>query len=220
MSLNSRLKQVSEKLNLLQPIWQQERNLRTSYIEEDEVFVHQPVPSSQLDDIESRHGINFPEAYRAFLEQIGDIVVGPGLGMEPLEKSIYQHSSESFPLDRPFLGELSIEHQSLPESEKRESYLSLGKQWDKIPKEHGVLLIADYGCAIYAMLVLNGPMIGQIWMQQGEVSYYGPYGGYEGFDDERYTFEGITNTPSEYYFLEWYEFWLDVQIREWVDLEE
>jgi hypothetical protein len=53
------------------------------------------------------------------------------------------------------------------------------KQWEPIPKEDRVLAISDYGCAIYGVLILNGPYCGKVWIQRGDTASYGPFGGAE-----------------------------------------
>ena len=73
---------------------------------------------------------------------------------------------------------------------------------------------APYGCAIDGVLVLNGPFCGRVWFVTGDAAYYGPFGGAELLHDEEAgdSWEP-TETPKDYSFFEWYESWLDGQLK-------
>ncbi len=91
---------------------------------------------------------------------------------------------------------------------------SLLEEWERIPKDNGVLWISDYGCAMYGVLVLNGPYRGQVWFLTGDAAYYGPFGGSEALHDESAAANWTpTEEPREYSFFEWYESWLDVKLK-------
>ena len=84
--------------------------------------------------------------------------------------------------------------------------------WNRIPINDGVLLICDYGCAIYAVLVLNGPYSGQVWLRIDDQVYYGPFGGSEILHEESASLEW-SECPREYTFFEWYESWLNMRLK-------
>ena len=74
--------------------------------------------------------------------------------------------------------------------------------------------ICDYGCALYGKLILTGPYRGRVWNLSGDAAYYGPFGGAEGLHDEFAPCEDEpTDDPRDYTFLEWYESWLDGQLK-------
>ncbi len=164
---------------------------------------------ASIAEFEREHRICLPDEYRSFLATFGDTTVGPSLDFRKLADAVTPHSSKPFPLTAPFLGGCSPDHLAIPKSEQWEDLKGLMSEWDAIPKGYGVLNIANYGCALYAVLVINGPNAGRVWMLSGDAAYYGPFGGSELLHDE-FSMEWIpTDTPKEYSFFEWYEHWLD-----------
>jgi hypothetical protein len=86
--------------------------------------------------------------------------------------------------------------------------------WKSLPKEDGVLALSDYGCAIYGVLILNGPYRDKVWIQSGDAAYYGSFGGSEPLHNESWPPDWEASAhPREYSYLEWYESWLNVRLK-------
>jgi hypothetical protein len=174
-----------------------------------------PSSEEQIRQVEREYGLVLPQEYRAFLLHFGDTGTGPGNAFSRLNEALTPNSREPFPLAGPFLGCASPRHHRLPQSERSEDYGRLLRDWERIPLDHGVLKLSDYGCAIYVVLILNGTFRGKVWMISGDAAYYGPFGGAEALHDEG-AGEGEwepTEAPKDYPFLEWFESWVDGQLK-------
>jgi hypothetical protein len=174
-----------------------------------------PLSEEQVGRIECEYGLVLPQEYRAFLLRFGDIGTGPGNAFSRLNEALTPNSREPFPLAGPFLGCASPRHHRLPVSQRTEDYGRLLREWERIPLDHGVLKLSGYGCAIYGVLILNGTFRGKVWIISGDAAYYGPFGGAEALHDEE-AGSGEwepTEAPKDYPFLEWYESWVDGQIK-------
>jgi hypothetical protein len=173
-----------------------------------------PLPEEQVQQVEREYRLVLPQEYRAFLLRFGDTGTGPGNAFFRLRERLTLDSGEPFPLARPCLGCESPAHQRLPKAQQGKDALRLSHEWDQIPLDHGVLKLCDYGCAMYGVLILNGPFCGRVWFISGDAAYYGPFGGAEALHDE-----GAgdcwqpTETPKDYSFFEWYESWLDGKLK-------
>lgn len=213
--MTTNLALIKEKLKQLAQAWEQDRTLVGCEIAPGQVIeVNRPLSAEQIEQLESAHQVSFPSEYRDFLRQIGDISIGPGQSYIRPGDGLSEASSRPFPLDKPFLGQCSPERSQLPEVEKWNGYHELTRQWDTIHHEDGVQAIADYGCAIRAMLILDGPFTGRVWLLSGDAAYYGPFGGWEALHEGTSPDEKPTCIPRDYSFLEWYLHWLDSQLSE------
>jgi SMI1 / KNR4 family (SUKH-1) len=173
----------------------------------------EPMPDLEVRQVEAEAGVSLPPDYRAFLLRFGDGDVGPGW-FRRVREGLTPESRRPFPLCNPFLGCCSPAHARLSEDAKRADYKGLLAAWEAIPKGDGILRICDYGCAIYGALVLNGPFAGKVWVLSGDAAYYGPFGGSEPLHDEYAPDEWEpTAAPRDYSFFEWYESWLDGQLK-------
>ncbi len=185
------------------------------FIDEGHNFVvGPPMKEAELQAIEANYELTLPPEYRAFLARFGDTSVGPGNLFHGVQKGLGAKSKNRFPLADPFLGTLSPEHQRIAQDRQWDDYGRLLKLWNAIPKEDGVLAISDYGCAIYGVLILNGPFRDKVWIQSGDAAYYGPFGGSEPMHDESWPPEWTPKEhPREYSFLEWYMSWLNPKLK-------
>lgn len=195
-------------------IWAQKGSPQP-FIDEGHTFVvGEPMPEAEILEIEREYEVSLPADYRAFIQLFGDCNVGPGNQFRKVREGLTSASKRPFPLAEPFLGRCSPSHQRLSDDHQWEEYKGLLEQWVKIPKHDGVLSISDYGCAICAVLILNGPYCGQVWGLTGDAAYYGPFGGFEIFHDESTSMDwSPTSSPQEYSFFEWYENWLDGRLK-------
>lgn len=172
-----------------------------------------PMAEFEVHRIEQEAGVSFPPQYRSFLLRFGDGLVGPGW-FHCAREGLTQASSRPFPLSEPLLGTLSPAHQRLPKEAQWEDYKRLLEVWEQIPHHDGILLICNYGCAIYGALVLNGSFRDKVWILCGDNAYYGPFGGSEPLHDECAPTEWEpTDSPRDYSFFEWYEHWLDGHLK-------
>jgi uncharacterized protein (TIGR02996 family) len=143
----------------------------------------------ELIDFELRHGLTLPAEYRAFLLRVGNGRVGPHYGLIPLDPT-----AERPELPKPF-GVTPAEADAIAAAVRaaRET-----KNWKAVPKfrrewsRRGYMELADIGCGNSAVLVVNGPMRGEVW---AEGDWFVPHRDRAGFP------EG---------FLAWYEKWLDL----------
>jgi SMI1 / KNR4 family (SUKH-1) len=173
----------------------------------------EPMAESDVRRVEEEAGVSLPPEYREFLLRFGDGQVGPG-HFRRLREGLTPGSRRPFPLASPFLACCSPAHQRLSEEAQWEEYRRLAREWEAIPKDDGALSICDYGCAIYGRLILNGPFRGKVWVLSGDAAYYGPFGGSEPLHDESALAEWEpTFSPRDYSFAEWYESWLDGQLK-------
>jgi len=184
------------------------------FIDEGHDFVvGPPMEEAELQAIERKYELTLPSEYRAILARFGDTSIGPGNLFRRVNEGLTANSKNPFPLAEPFLGTCSIAHYRLSNERQWEEYGKLLEEWQPIPKEDGVLAINGYGCAIYGVLILNGPYCGKVWILQGNAAYYGPFGNHEPLHDESWSDWMPTEQPRDYSFLEWYESWLNVRLK-------
>jgi uncharacterized protein (TIGR02996 family) len=153
-----------------------------------EYQMNPPLAECDLLDFELRHGLTLPGEYRAFLLRVGNGRVGPSYGLFPLEPA-----AERPELRKPF-GVTPAETDTIAAAARtaRET-----KSWKAVPKfrrewwRRGYLRLANNGCGNYSVLVVNGPMRGEVWT---EGDRFVPHRDRAGFPQG---------------FLAWYEEWLD-----------
>lgn len=133
-----------------------------------------PLSESELALFEAELVCELPEPFRAFLAQIGRGGPGPGYGL----------FSEAGPPD----GEGSFVVTRIRSRLHRER-----------PK---ALVIADYGCAMWPMIVLGGPLSGQMWIRDNGESR--PL-----YSDGSYRAEREGRVVVRHDFASWYSEWLD-----------
>jgi len=126
-----------------------------------EDLLSDPLSSESVEHFEQQCRIKLPSEYRAFLLQIGDGGIGPGLYVRRLGAPIRDvdnnnwEPGEIFPdplyssLDTPFPYSQAVEG----------GYGDLEEEF-----ESGALHLFDYGCAIWALLIVSGESFGQIWI--------------------------------------------------------
>jgi hypothetical protein len=209
----SGLDRIENNLSLLRA-WA-ETGKPLPFIDEGQDFVlGEPMSESEIAKMEHEFGVALPTEYRSFIQRFGDPRVGPSFGIRPAKDGLTKSSSRPFPLDKPFLGFCSPSHQSLPADRLPGDQRELLACCNAISKVDGVLRLCDYGCAMYGVLVLNGPNRGRVWMQVADSAYYGPFGGLEILHDEDMSHSWTpTDSPRDYWFFEWYEHWLNVKLK-------
>jgi hypothetical protein len=89
------------------------------------------------------------------------------------------------------------------------------QRFAEIPLSDGAIRIAHYGSAIYALLILNGPFRGQIWLQDPNIGDYVPASMRIDLHDStvkvEHSYHPHHNAPS---FSDWYTHWLNAAVPE------
>jgi hypothetical protein len=168
------------------------RRLRQKIIEAGK-YLNPPLREAQLCAFEEAHGVRLPEAYRAFLLNVGNGGMdGPPFhGLESLRLSPWKEGDRGrrywvdLPdLARPFPFEKEWYHEDeVLEAFSAESDQSLAEQL-----MHGCVMLGEDGCGSDWLLVVSGPCRGIVW--------YGCY-------------IGVMPTVPQRDFLQWVEDWLD-----------
>ena len=158
----------------------------------------------QISHVEHQIGCRLPEDYRRFLAEVGNGGLGPGIGLTPLgadslidpripvDGQFKLNPSASFPYagDWNFLPlKQALEEQS-PQLDELLVYYFDAARID------GTIHIADLGCGAIALLVLNGPQRGRVWLD-----FRGTYGGIAPATLRHDDTDALD-------FLTWYDVWL------------
>jgi uncharacterized protein (TIGR02996 family) len=131
---------------------------------------------------ERRHGLALPGEYRAFLLRVANGEMGPSYGLDPLDLGKDYDLACPFPVSSAEAARL-IAH-SLEASCAAEASWTGG----------GCLCLTHHGCGNYSLLVVNGPLRGNMWIS-GDCFI-------PDFKDD--------DQPIG--FLAWYEQWLDSEL--------
>ena len=159
-----------------------------------------PLTASELADCENKLGVSLPSEYRDFVMEVGHGGAGPFYGLFQLNGSEPENITDLDQIKKPFRWTDATNPMQWQHAEK-ESGVLIESDPDSdetfpvyliVP---GVLYICDYGCAIRFFLIVNGPLLGEVWMdRQAEGNGITPECGEDG---------------SRLRFLKWYEKWLD-----------
>ncbi|AUB37733.1 Flp pilus assembly protein TadD, containings TPR repeats [Nostoc flagelliforme CCNUN1] len=173
---------------------------------------------------ESRYNITLPSEYRNFLLEIGNGGAGPGYGLsglsgiesedvipEKLYPENYEILSKPFPFTKAWNDLDLIAKNNTDFVTKNDDYFD-----DKFIQ--GTLSITNYGCGIYAMLVVTGEQSGKIWIDD-RTNDNGIYPACLSFchafhdinPDDSYP---NSNEEQPLSFYEWYEDWLNRSLEQ------
>jgi len=177
-----------------------------------------PVAPERLAAVEARIGQPLPADYREFITRIGDGGAGPFYGLLRLEDNQDQTVQDDVPF--PYLPDAPLYLDDIPELDKaydqRDAAYDAGDDvaeqaaWDALDSvvngyyrqaTSGIKFIADEGCAMFDVLVVNGPQAGTVW--------------YFNFADQLGVlpiFRPGTRQPMS--FADWYEYWLDLSLAD------
>jgi hypothetical protein len=152
-----------------------------------------PISERAVREVEKRHGVPLPAAYRAFLRTVGDGGAGPGHGLLPLAKALtaQRRLGKAFPFggdDARRVIDLSGANQGA------RPVLGDGTA------VAGVLRLADDGSGTRTLLVITGPQRGKVWTASAQ--------GY------RPLYFARAGQPVQHTFLSWYEAWLRAAWRD------
>lgn len=166
----------------------------------------------QVVEIEEARGIRLPPQYRAFIQTVGNGGAGPAFGLERFalvtrDRVVPDARSDGDPLDYAYYGQAVVAAACEFDGEARAFpgiEVLLDNDGAQLAKgvDDGTLRLADYGCGMSALLVLNGPHADEVWTDEPNVNAFAPFTKVPG--EPRAGF-----TPAGASFLDWYEHWLD-----------
>ncbi len=165
---------------------------------------------------ESRYNIILPSEYRNFLLEVGNGGAGPGYGLYKLAAI----ESEDVTPEKPYRQNYKILSKPFPLTEawndldlivNNDAYLD-----NKLIQ--GTLTITNYGCGIYAMLVITGEQSGNIWIDD-RINDNGIYPASLSFchsfhDAEPDDFNVNSDEEQPLSFYDWYEDWLNRSLEQ------
>jgi hypothetical protein len=182
--------------------------------------------NKDIQAFESRHNITLPSEYRNFLLEVGNGGAGPGYGLsglsgidnedfipEKLYQENYENLSKPFTLTRAWNDLDLIVKNNTDFVANSDAYFA-----DKFIQ--GTLTIANYGCGIYAMLVITGEQSGKIWIDD-RTNENGIYPASLTFchtfhdtnpDDFHPDSDSDEGEPLSFY--DWYEDWLNRSLEQ------
>ncbi|MDZ8225513.1 SMI1/KNR4 family protein [Nostoc sp. ChiVER01] len=168
---------------------------------------------------ESKYNITLPSEYRNFLLEIGNGGAGPGYGLsglsaieskdvisEKLYPENYEILSKSFPFTKAWNDlDLIVKNNT--------DFVTNNDDYFDKKFIQGTLTITNYGCGIYAVLVVTGEQSGKIWIDD-RTNDNGIYPASLSFchafhdinPDDSYP---NSNEEQPLSFYDWYEDWLN-----------
>ncbi|HLP91298.1 MAG TPA: SMI1/KNR4 family protein [Nostocaceae cyanobacterium] len=169
---------------------------------------------AEIQAFERKYNIDLPRDYRQFLLEVGNGGAGPGYGLykilgtgsdNEVAATPYQNNFDI--LSRPFSFTTAWNNLELPVNEYLDNKLL-----------QGALTIANYGCGIYALLVITGDQKGQIWIDD-RTNDSGIYPAslnfcryFHNFDLDEFLPEGDDDQPLGFY--DWYDNWLNQSLEQ------
>lgn len=187
-------------------------------------------PCSQDADIqifEAKHNITLPSEYRQFLLEVGNGGAGPGYGLysipglssaSAIAATPYQVNYEI--LSQPFM--LTEAWNDLDLIIKNTAGMVINNDAYLDNKFiQGTLTMANYGCGMYALLVITGEQQGKIWIDDrtNDSGIYPASGNFCHYfhDADHEDFQPDSDEEQPLSFYDWYEDWLNrslYQIRQ------
>ncbi|MCC5646540.1 SMI1/KNR4 family protein [Nostoc sp. CHAB 5824] len=175
--------------------------------------------NKDIQAFESRYNITLPSEYRNFLLEIGNGGAGPGYGLfglsgvesenaisEKLYPKNYEILSKPFPLTEAWNDLDLVVKNNTGLVTNNDNYFN-----NKFIQ--GTLTITNYGCGIYAMLVITGDQSGKIWIDD-RTNDNGIYPASLSFchafhDINPDDFHSNSDEEQLLSFYDWYEDWLN-----------
>lgn len=147
--------------------WATDRNSKYGWELSESQLLSSPLTDDHVERFEETFNVRLPSEYRSFLLQVGDGGTGPGLYMRrlgaPFEDSRpWEPGEVSVAADEPnmFLSQ-EFPHSDMWFCEPRP--VEFG-EW--IGTIQGSLFLFDYGCAMWANLVVTGSQAGEMWLER------------------------------------------------------
>jgi hypothetical protein len=182
---------------------------------------------ADIQAFEEKHQITLPSEYRQFLLEVGNGGAGPGYGLYSIPglASAKEITATSHPLNleilaQPFL--LTEAWNDLDLIIKNPAGMVVNNQAYLDKKFiQGTLTMANYGCGMYALLVITGEQQGKIWIDDrtNESGIYPASGNFCHYfhDADHEEFQPDSDDEQPLSFYDWYEDWLNrslYQIRQ------
>jgi SMI1 / KNR4 family (SUKH-1) len=182
----------------------------------------------EIEEFEAKYNIKLPSDYRDFLLEVANGGAGPGYGLYALPIIDYQgyipggktetlHQEKNDSLCQPF--PLKEAWNDLNLITKNEA----GSASDRIAYFdnkyiQGTLTIANYGCGIYAILVITGEQRGNVWIDD-RTNDGGIYPASVNFchdfhDDDLEDLQPDEAQEQPVSFYDWYDDWLNRSLRQ------
>lgn len=167
--IRARLEEISYR-GLRRVGWFSYRRPREVFGERKHQFqLHNPLTTSEVEEFETKHGIQLPEDYRAFLIHVGDGGVGPYYGLKSLyEGPVHVVTGDDPWPDYRWLSRECPLRTDLPPSEPEWLVALGGEDWeDRIDRNEwhpyqGSIPLCDVGCGYYFVLPLSGTSAGRV----------------------------------------------------------
>ncbi|MEH1941356.1 MAG: SMI1/KNR4 family protein [Nostoc sp.] len=187
---------------------------------ESHQYQFKPCLSNQdIQVFESRYNITLPSEYRNFLLEVGNGGAGPGYGLcglsgieyeEVIPEKLYQENYEI--LSKPFSLIKAWNDLDLI-AKNNTAFVNNGDAYFDDKFIQGTLTITNYGCGIYAMLVITGEQSGKIWIDD-RTNENGIYPASLTFchafhDTNSDDFHLDSHEEKALSFYDWYEDWLN-----------
>ncbi|WP_193195975.1 SMI1/KNR4 family protein [Nostoc sp. MG11] len=179
---------------------------------------------TDIQKFESKYDITLPSDYRNFLLEVGNGGAGPGYGLYRLPGIEYENVIPETPY--PKKSEFFSQPFPLTQAWNNLDLITENKGGSFVPKDayfndrftQGTLTIANYGCGIYAMLVINGEQRGKIWIDD-RTNDNGIYPACLSFcrsfhDADTDDFHADSNEEVPLSFYDWYEDWLNRSLHQ------
>lgn len=208
--MNEQLIRISEKIEQLKKL---DKSFSLFGSKEHRYKLNPAVPIEKIRQFELKYNVNLPTDYVDFMTQIGNGGVGPYYGLEPFENCLfddldYKRADTLLNPGKPFLHHepWKLEFKTtFNEQQNKKEYQKAYSNFERIyfdkAQMNGVISICNYGCGVSLNLVVNGKEYGKIWTD-GRGNDNGIYPSYELGNKEKITF------------LNWYELWLDISLRD------
>lgn len=154
------------------------------------------VSLAEVEFFERQNQIKLPSEFKDFLVYIG-IGAGPDYGIYSLTQMAKEYKEWAFFLDENsrLSNQCDLKNIDAIELIQNKQNDPKGFHYKRLKNANGILPIETQGCTYYCFIILNGEQVGKIWAADS---------------NEFNTLPG--GTIQEFFFLDWYENWLDKSI--------
>ncbi|GAB4338063.1 MAG: hypothetical protein OHK0038_16610 [Flammeovirgaceae bacterium] len=174
---------------------------------EAEINLIAPLTKEKVLEFEQKHHIKLPENYAQFIQNVcSGIEIDGEITLMNLE-NIEKYFLNDIILQKTFSYQTKEALILLSEMERRgeefqDFYYSTENTIRKEGLQHGCIMLSDYGCNDYTVLIVNGEEYGKLW-RVGEFDF--PE------HSHLYDFQQGNYQPFQYGFLEWFYYFSQIQ---------
>ncbi|MCL1471808.1 SMI1/KNR4 family protein [Argonema antarcticum] len=153
------MNKFEELKNKLTQLATTDKNFKNFGSETHKYQLNPCLTEAEIQAFEVKNKIALPDDYRNFLLEVGNGGAGPGYGLRKLEvkKEMSRGENDNY-FSQPFLLKKAWNYPGL---------LNPGEEFVDIDEDkltQGTISVANYGCGIYARLVITGDQRGTIWI--------------------------------------------------------